>query len=147
MRPAIAPINLIRITVPETSFVVSDSPAESMGMTLDVTPSFSELGEDEEYDEYVLAVTLSVHASLVNDEDEGDVRVDARVRVESLVSVSRQIGDRTMALEYLKLNGTSISYGHARSYLMPLAAASPMSSFVLPAIVPGEMLRDSNPED
>ncbi len=140
MKPTFAPLNLLMLTVPESSFRVAENPADSMRMELDVTPTFSEIEEDDEHDEYALAMSLSVHASLVNTEDEDDVRAEARVRVESVVSVPRQIGDPGRGLDYLKLNGTSISYGHARSYLMPLASMSPMSSFVLPAIVPSAML-------
>lgn len=140
-----APVRIVGMSVPNASLSVG-APADSMRQGFNVTFDTGDVEEDEEHGEYSLAVTMGVKVRLTDAKDDQDVRAEASVQVEAMLAVAMIPGlnDRGKALGYLKRNGASITYAHARSYLMTITAMSPTGALIIPPILPDNLV---NPHD
>ncbi|WP_278592044.1 hypothetical protein [Olsenella uli] len=141
MTQIMAPVGIVSMRVTRSRFEVGDRPADEMRLVLDVDFDAGDIEEREGLDEYQLSIILSVTSRLVSTTDEEDVRAEAMAEVATRVATSRRIGNSAKALEYLRLNGVSMAYAHARSYIMTMAALSPMGSLILPPILPEQLIK------
>ncbi len=135
-----APVRILEMCVRETHFKVVGEPADAMSLSMRINMDKTEVLENEETREYELPLNLGIDVSLVNKEDVSDIRMSAFVNVVSVLSVACDGISAEDALRYLRINGLSMSYAHARSFLMTLAAMSPMQSFILPPVIPDVLL-------
>lgn len=137
------------ISVPESSFRVSEAPASQMGLVVDISSFEGEPERNEADSEVRMRIDLTVRAKLVNSEDENDVRLDSQVLV-SLVVSTEGGNDPTETKRALKRNGFWVAYSHARTYLSMLAGMSPNKNLMLPDVDPDallEALDDANPKE
>ena len=142
-----APISIDRMWLTKVDFDIDPQPADKMVVKVDIDLG---RGHVERSDDGTLheTIELSVRALLVNEDDEDDVRMSASASMVTEVStdfpdLSDEEGER-----YLTRNAISMSYSHARSCIMAVSAMSPMRGFMLPPILPDEILRgrDANAE-
>lgn len=137
-----APVSIADMRVTRASLSV-DEPAESMRQGLNVTFNTGDTEEDEERGEYSLVVTMDVKVMLTDAEDDQDVRAEASARVVAIMTVPMigKLSDRAVAIEYLKRNGASMTYAHARSYLMAMTSMSPTGAIIIPPILPDYLIK------
>lgn len=142
-----APVRILEMCVRETHFKVAGEPADAMSLSMRINMDKTEVCENKETGEYELPINLVIDVDLVNKEDASDTRMSASVDVASMLSVACDGISSENALRYLRLNGLSMSYAHARSFLMTLAAMSPMQSFILPPVIPDVLLNQLLDDD
>lgn len=142
MTEILAPVQIDSMHVRESSISVADSPAKSMKLGLRVEVAETEMVEDDKADVYRLPIDMTVRITYLNSEDEEDERLSAMANVVARLSISRQLGERDEAFTYLRRNGVSMAYAHARSYIMTLAALSPIGSLIIPPVVPDALLAE-----
>ena len=146
MMNALAPFNIDSIRVSEASFSVEEQPADTMTMDLGIDMGVTEVQMAEVDDLYVMNVDLTVRADLCNSEDKEDKRLRSMVKVVVRLSMARGFAGDDEACEWLKRNAVSLAYSHARSYLMALAALSPMRQFILPPVMPEAIIENAEKE-
>ncbi|MGR1082668.1 hypothetical protein ACUYFE_01365 [Olegusella massiliensis] len=135
MKTPIARVNIDSMSVVEANMRVEHQPAESMGLRMSVNLDSTSFDNSSD-EEYRYSLVLRVIAELLNNDDDEDVRMSLMACVDTTVSTSTDDITEEEAASYLLLNGVSMAYAHARSYLMTLTALSPMRPFVIPPIVP-----------
>lgn len=146
MNPLV-PFHIDSMSVRESNIRVADKPAEAMKLDLKIDVKADELRENDESDTYGMMIGMTVYADVCNAEDRDDKRMSAMANVAVRISMSKNIFDRDDAFVYLKRNGVSMAYSHARSYLMTLAALSPMGSFILPPVMPDVLLASQGEDE
>lgn len=139
----LAPVRILEMKVQRASIDVSDTPAESMVQAIDVSFDTDEPIEDEEQGIFSLPMFLGVNVSVANADDGRDVRASASTRVLAIVAMDLPLArsqgmDR--AFQYLRLNGVSMAYAHARSCIMTMTSMSPMGSLIIPPVVPNSVI-------
>lgn len=139
----LAPVQILDMFLTDIQFHIEQSPASSMIMHVQEQHDVSEVQKTEDDSAYWLTMEVTVDAALSNQDDADDVRARATACVHVSVAVPAEI-DRsgTDRDAYLEANALSIAYSHARSCIMALAGMSPMRSFILPAVLPYNMLDD-----
>lgn len=139
----LAPVRIVDMKIQHSAIDIGDSPAKSMIQTVDLGYEASELEEHEKENEFSLAATMKVAASLVNDSNAEDVRAKASATVTIIVAAKRP-GNESESIDirqYLEINSVSMAYAHARSYIMNATAISPMGMLILPPILPDRLVR------
>ena len=144
----IAPIQIDELYLVNSEFRIASSPAPNMVLQLNEEHQYDNYQTNETEMTYELSMTMSVNADLVNEEERDDVRVHAFCQVFIEVSVPKNIDESDAdPLEYLKANALSMAYSHARSCIMMNAGLSPISTFVLPAILPYSILKNDDDQN
>ena len=144
-RPFISPITIEELKVVDFEFKVNPKGPTGdlkMDLTLESPPAIVAL--DEEKGRYRSDVGLKVDVSLSDDSDQ---RMSSSIQMIAAVTVPRDIGNEKRAGEYLKLNGVSMLYAHARTCFMTIAGLTPMANFILPPIDPMAYIRSIAEQD
>ena len=139
-----APVSIDRMWLTHIDFDLDQRPADDMVVKVDV--DFNKISVDRD-DEGRLseAISFTVNARLVNAEDDDDVRLSASASMVTEVSTAFPgLSDEDGEL-YLTRN--AMSYSHARSCIMSVSAMSPMGGFVLPPVLPDEILSESEGDE
>lgn len=139
-----APVQIASLFLQNTSFEIIGQPADVMNLKVELLLLCNEDDLSIQDDETThLSMSLRVVANLINDKDDDDVRVAslATVFIDVFVNDSANNQNRKEIFKYLRINGVSIAYAHARTCLMMLAGLTPLSDYVLPPILPNEYLK------
>ena len=139
-RSIFAPVFIDHMWLSSISFDLEREPAESMMVKVDVDFEAGPLKRDEDglwHEEMIVSVT----GCLVSDRDESDVRLSASARIETAVGVNAGSKSEKDVKRYLTMNALSMSYSHARSCIMTVSGLSPMRDFILPPVLPDEVMR------
>lgn len=133
-----APVFIEGMYITESSFRLSDQPANAMSLNLNVEFERGELRSNEDGSAKTESVTLSVRASLVSQDAPDDERMSVFVCAEGTVGAPAEtpLKDDEDVIRYLSTNGASFLYSHIRSYVMTLTGLSPMGAFILPPVLP-----------
>lgn len=149
MRSPIAPVMLDSVDVVSSeSMVLPDLPENpGLGLSVDFDNDGLDLTYDEEWEVYEMDVPLTVECNLTDEKDREDVSARFKVTVVASLSVSESLfdgideGDRgDMAFDYLRMNGVSMAYGHARAFILAVSAMSPTGRVTIPPVLPGELI-------
>ena len=135
-KPFLSPVSLDALVVFGIEFNVEpDGPSGDylLNLTLESPRNELRVNNDKRYESNV---ELTVKVSLADDGESKKERMHASVHLACTVSVTTQVGGEDAAKRYLRANGVSMLYSHARACLMTVAGMSPMNSFVLPPIDP-----------
>lgn len=139
----IAPVNVDGLYIIDCSMHLEPEPAEEMNVTLDIDVQRGNLHVDENS----IArknVTLSVKTGMSTMSDASDRRFYASATVLINISVGTSPeDDRESINQYLDANAVSIAYSHARSAIMTITGLSPLGPYVIPAVLPYELLKDN----
>lgn len=138
----IAPVNVDDLQVIDCSMHLEPEPAEEMNVSLDIDIQRGDLHIDEN-DFARKSLTLTVATGMSTMEDASDRRFFAFASVLINVSVAMSPDDdRTSIDQYLDANAVSIGYSHARSTIMTMTGLSPLGPYIIPAVLPYELLKD-----
>ena len=138
----IAPINVDGLHIIDCSMHLEPEPAEEMNVSLDIDIQKGDLHIDEN-DFARKGLTLTVATGMSTTEDTSDRRFYASVSVLIDVSVATSPDDDRESIDhYLDANAVSIGYSHARSSIMTMTGLSPLGPFIIPAVLPYELLED-----
>ena len=130
----LAPIQVERLYLVDSSFHIEDAPARGMDQRLGLDIEAKQLEVND--GEGLVAINLTVNASLVdNENDEEKMRAGTVVFISASASIPKEFSDAE-AKEYLLSNAVSMAYAHAKSCLMGITGLSPMGVMTLPAILP-----------
>lgn len=130
----LAPIQVERLYLVDSSFHIEDAPAKDMDQRLGLDIEAKQLEVND--GEGLVAINLTVNASLVdNENDEEKMRAGTVVFISASASIPEEFSDAE-AKEYLLSNAVSMAYAHAKSCLMGITGLSPMGVMTLPAILP-----------
>lgn len=145
-RSIFAPIFIDRMWLTDIGFNLGMEPADSMTVKVDISYEASELskGEDGVCRE---SLDFTVRAFLINEEDSDDVRLSAMARIQTFVGADLPGISDDEAGRYLTRNALSMSYAHARSCIMSVTALSPMRGFILPPVIPDEIIDGDSQEN
>ena len=141
----LAPIQVERLYLVDSSFHIEDAPAKDMDqrLGLDIEAKQLEVNDGEGR----VAINLTVNASLVdNENDEEKMRTGTVVFISASASIPEEFSDAE-AKEYLLSNAVSMAYAHAKSCLMGITGLSPMGVMTLPAILPSVIAHNYLQED
>lgn len=141
----LAPIQVERLYLVDSSFHIEDAPAKDMDqrLGLDIEAKQLEINDGEG----LVAINLTVNASLVdNENDEEKMRAGTVVFISASASIPEEFSDAE-AKEYLLSNAVSMAYAHAKSCLMGITGLSPMGVMTLPAILPSVIAHNYLQED
>ena len=141
----LAPIQVERLYLVDSSFHIEDAPAKDMDqrLGLDIEAKPLEVNDGEG----LVAINLTVNASLVdNENDEEKMRAGTVVFISASASIPEEFSDAE-AKEYLLSNAVSMAYAHAKSCLMGITGLSPMGVMTLPAILPSVIAHNYLQED
>lgn len=137
----LAPIQILDMFVTDIMFHVEQSPADSMTMHVREDHRYSAPQKTEDGLAYTLSMDMDVDAALSDTDDPDDIRARGGVSVHISVAVPSDIDESDIDRDsYLRANALSMAYGHARSCIMTLAGMSPMTTFILPPVLPYSML-------
>lgn len=143
----LAPIQILDMFVTDIMFHIEQSPADSMTMHVREDHRYSVPQKTEDGLAYMLNMDMDVSATLSDTNDPDDIRAQAGASVHISVAVPSDIDKSGIDCDsYLKANALSMAYGHARSCIMTLAGMSPMTSFILPPVLPYSMLDEDQTE-
>ena len=140
-----APIFIDRMWLTDIGFNLGAEPADSMRVKVDISYETSELAKDEDGVSHE-SLDLTVRAFLVNTEDDEDVRLSAMARIQTFVGAELPAIPDDETERYLTKNALSMSYAHARSCIMSVTALSPMNGFILPPVIPDEIIERASQE-
>lgn len=141
-----APVSIDRMWLTHINFDLGQRPADDMVVKVDVNFNKTSVDRDDE-GRLSEAISFTVNARLVNAEDDDDVRLSASASMVTEVSTAFPgLSDEDGEL-YLTRNAISMSYSHARSCIMSVSAMSPMGGFVLPPVLPDEILSESEGDE
>lgn len=141
----LAPIQVERLYLVDSSFHIEDAPAKDMDQRLGLDIEAKQLEVND--GEGVVAINLTVNASLVdNENDEEKMRAGTVVFISASASIPEEFSDAE-AKEYLLSNAVSMAYAHAKSCLMGITGLSPMGVMTLPAILPSVIAHNYLQED
>ena len=146
----LAPIQVERLYLVDSSFHIEDAPAKDMDQRLGLDIEAKRLKVND--GEGLVAINLTVNASLVdNENDEEKMRAGTVVFISASASIPEEFSDAE-AKEYLLSNAVSMAYAHAKSCLMGLSlihitGLSPMGVMTLPAILPSVIAHNYLQED
>lgn len=133
-----APVFIDGLFITESSFRLSEQPADAMSLDLDVEFDKGELLTSGDGLARKEAVSLSVRASLISQGSPDDERMHAFVHAVGTVGVPSEVhfDSDSDVVSYLSTNGVAFLYAHIRSYIMTLTGLSPMGAFTLPPVLP-----------
>lgn len=138
----IAPVNIDSLHIIDCSMHLEPEPAEEMNVSLDIDVQRGDLHVDEN-DVARKSLTLTVVTGMSTMADASDRRFYASVTVLINVSVATSPDDDRESIDqYLDANATSIGYSHARSSIMTMTGLSPLGPYIIPAVLPYELLKD-----
>lgn len=141
----LAPIQVERLHLVDSSFHIEDAPAKDMDQRLGLDIEAKQLEVND--GEGLVAINLTVNASLVdNENDEEKMRAGTVVFISASASIPEEFSDAE-AKEYLLSNAVSMAYAHAKSCLMGITGLSPMGVMTLPAILPSVIAHNYLQED
>lgn len=141
----LAPIQVERLYLVDSSFHIEDAPAKDMDQRLGLDIEAKQLEVND--GEGLVAINLTVNASLVdNENDEEKMRAGTVVFISASASIPEEFSDAE-AKEYLLSNAVSMAYAHAKSCLMGITGLSPMGVMTLPAILPSLIAHNYLQED
>ena len=141
----LAPIQVERMYLVDSSFHIEDAPAKDMDQRLGLDIEAKQLEVND--GEGLVAINLTVNASLVdNENDEEKMRAGTVVFISASASIPEEFSDAE-AKEYLLSNAVSMAYAHAKSCLMGITGLSPMGVMTLPAILPSVIAHNYLQED
>ena len=141
----LAPIQVERLYLVDSSFHIEDAPAKDMDQRLGLDIEAKQLEVND--GEGLVAINLTVNASLVdNENDEEKMRAGTVVFISASASIPEEFSDAE-AKEYLLSNAVSMAYAHAESCLMGITGLSPMGVMTLPAILPSVIAHNYLQED
>ncbi len=141
----LAPIQVERLYLVDSSFHIEDAPAKDMDQRLGLDIEAKQLEVND--GEGLVAINLTVNASLVdNENDEEKMRAGTVVFISASASIPEEFSDAE-AKEYLLSNAVSMAYAHAKSCLMGITGLSPMGVMTLPAILPSVIAHNYPQED
>lgn len=141
----LAPIQVERLYLVDSSFHIEDAPAKDMDQRLGLDIEAKQLEVND--GEGLVAINLTVNASLVdNENDEEKMRAGTVVFISASASIPEEFSDAE-AKEYLLSNAVSMAYAHAKSCLMGITGLSPMGVMTLPAILPSVIAHNYLQED
>lgn len=141
----LAPIQVERLYLVDSSFHIEDAPAKDMDQRLGLDIEAKQLEVND--GEGLVAINLMVNASLVdNENDEEKMRAGTVVFISASASIPEEFSDAE-AKEYLLSNAVSMAYAHAKSCLMGITGLSPMGVMTLPAILPSVIAHNYLQED
>lgn len=141
----LAPIQVERLYLVDSSFHIEDAPAKDMDQRLGLDIEAKQLEVND--GEGLVAINLTVNASLVdNENDEEKMRAGTVVFISASASIPEEFSDAE-AKEYLLSNAVSMAYAHAKSCLMGITGLSPMGVITLPAILPSVIAHNYLQED
>lgn len=141
----LAPIQVERLYLVDSSFHIEDAPAKDMDQRLGLDIEAKQLEVND--GEGLVAINLTVNASLVdNENDEEKMRAGTVVFISASASIPEEFSD-VEANEYLLSNAVSMAYAHAKSCLMGITGLSPMGVMTLPAILPSVIAHNYLQED
>ena len=141
----LAPIQVERLYLVDSSFHIEDAPAKDMDQRLGLDIETKQLEVND--GEGLVAINLTVNASLVdNENDEEKMRAGTVVFISASASIPEEFSDAE-AKEYLLSNAVSMAYAHAKSCLMGITGLSPMGVMTLPAILPSVIAHNYLQED
>lgn len=141
----LAPIQVERLYLVDSSFHIEDAPAKDMDQRLGLDIEAKQLEVND--GEGLVAINLTVNASLVdNENDEEKMRAGTVVFISASASIPEEFSDAE-AKEYLLSNTVSMAYAHAKSCLMGITGLSPMGVMTLPAILPSVIAHNYLQED
>lgn len=141
----LAPIQVERLYLVDSSFHIEDAPAKDMDQRLGLDIEAKQLEVND--GEGLVAINLTVNASLVdNENDEEKMRAGTVVFISASASIPEVFSDAE-AKEYLLSNAVSMAYAHAKSCLMGITGLSPMGVMTLPAILPSVIAHNYLQED
>ena len=138
-----APIFIDRMWLTDIGFNLDVEPADSMTVKVDINYEVSGLTRDED-GVCRESIDLTVRAFLVNEEDDDDIRLSAMARIQTFVGADLPGISDDKAERYLAKNALSMSYAHARSCIMSVTALSPMRGFILPPVIPDEIINEAS---
>lgn len=141
----LAPIQVERLYLVDSSFHIENAPAKDMDQRLGLDIEAKQLEVND--GEGLVAINLTVNASLVdNENDEEKMRAGTVVFISASASIPEEFSDAE-AKEYLLSNAVSMAYAHAKSCLMGITGLSPMGVMTLPAILPSVIAHNYLQED
>ena len=141
----LAPIQVERLYLVDSSFHIEDAPAKDMDQRLGLDIEAKQLEVND--GEGLVAINLTVNASLVDNENDVEkMRAGTVVFISASASIPEEFSDAE-AKEYLLSNAVSMAYAHAKSCLMGITGLSPMGVMTLPAILPSVIAHNYLQED
>lgn len=141
----LAPIQVERLYLVDSSFHIEDAPAKDMDQRLGLDIEAKQLEVND--GEGLVAINLTVNALLVdNENDEEKMRAGTVAFISASASIPEEFSDAE-AKEYLLSNAVSMAYAHAKSCLMGITGLSPMGAMTLPAILPSVIAHNYLQED
>ena len=141
-----APVFIDRMWLTDIGFNLGTEPADSMTVKVDISYEASELAKDED-GICRESINLTVRAFLVNEKDDDDVRLSAMARIQTFVGANLPGISDDEAERYLTKNALSMSSAHARSCIMSVTSLSPMRGFILPPVIPDEVINGASQQN
>lgn len=142
----LAPIHVDSLYLVDCSMHLEPEPAAEMDLSFDIKFEQSSLDRDEN-DSARKDLILHVSAGMSSVDDSLDSRFSAEAAIQISVSVdASDVEDDEKIDTYLSRNALSIAYSHARSAIMTMTGLSPMGTFMIPAILPDELLKQRGEE-
>lgn len=137
----LAPINVNDLYIVDCTMHLEKEPARQMSLSLNVETHKDKL----KIDGNGLAtkqLNMSIEARLLSSDDPSDCRFSVSLSVNIEVSILASEADDSEEIDnYLNMNAASIAYGHARSAIMTITGLSPLGAFVIPAVMPNELIK------
>ena len=124
----------------DCSFHVETSPTVDMKMNLEVEYKPFHFGDTANGKSAY--TVLTVRSDLSRMSDPSDHRLDSMVSVYIKVSMKSSTDWSDEKKKCMEVDSLSIAYSHARSCLMTIGGLSPLCSYMIPAILPEELLDD-----
>ena len=139
-----SPLEVRALHVVASEFGLDQDPVE--GMTIKMEFSLTEEPEqvaviDEASELHTQSLQLVVETRLVSGDEQEEQHMHASVTV-NIETACRASKSASGVTEYMRTNGVSIAYGHARSCISNMTSMSPMGQFLIPAIDPRALLEE-----
>lgn len=121
-------------------FVKTSAPANELACNVQIrTPKNLKLEHDKENGEYELVHAMKVDVSLVevSEDGNGPEAMHANLTMNGVISITDRVkASEEEIMQSLLVNGVSLFYSSARSYVEILTSMSPMGRFTIPTIDP-----------